>query len=330
MVRHDIEDNFSDILIMAWNLESGADELIGEEPCDLFSLSDSYADNFSFNNGDSSTILKSLLQRSPELISLRNEVKGACFEAVRSSSKSLTPDTKFNMRKISSKQIYPSNYTSGIESHSTSSSYENDALNCTLDNVSSLQDLKRLMLSFEGCALKATATNLVFSDGCPQASVMVIGEAPGADEDRIGKAFVGRSGQLLDKMLNSIGLNRENNVYISNIIPWRPPGNRTPSTAEVTVCLPFIKKHIELINPDILLLLGKSSSSALLNTTDSISRLRGKVFDYEIKPNKFIPALTTFHPAFLLREPLQKRFAWQDMLKLKKLLNEKQANNNDL
>ena len=192
----------------------------------------------------------------------------------------------------------------------------------SLSHITSLDELRLAMQSFTGCALKTTAMNTVFSDGCPQADIMIVGEAPGADEDRMGKAFVGRSGQLLDKMLASIGLSRKTNVYISNIIPWRPPGNRTPSTAEVAACLPFIRKHIELINPALLLLLGKSSASALLNTVESISHLRGRVFDYKTDSGKIIPALVTFHPAFLLREPLQKRLAWQDMLKLQKTLKE--------
>ena len=190
-----------------------------------------------------------------------------------------------------------------------------------LDNITTLEELRQAIESFNGCALKKTATNTVFCDGCPTAKIMLIGEAPGADEDRMGKAFVGRSGQLLDKMLASVNLSRNDTVYISNIIPWRPPGNRTPSVSEVAACLPFIKKHIELINPDLILLLGKSSSSALLGTTESISLLRGKLFDYHAQ-TRTIPALVTFHPAFLLREPLQKRLAWQDMLKLQKTLKE--------
>lgn len=197
--------------------------------------------------------------------------------------------------------------------------HKENSSNNSLEGITTLEELKQAIQSFTGCALKKTAMNTVFSDGCPTAKVMLIGEAPGADEDRMGKAFVGRSGQLLDKMLASVGLSRESNVYISNIIPWRPPGNRTPSGAEVAACLPFIKKHIELVNPSMLLLLGKSSSAALLNTTDNITRLRGRIFDYRAG-DKTIPALVTFHPAFLLRDSMQKRLAWQDMLKLQKTL----------
>ena len=189
-----------------------------------------------------------------------------------------------------------------------------------LKTVSTLSELRDTMLSFKGCGLKTTATNTVFADGVPTAPVMIIGEAPGADEDRIGLPFVGKSGMLLDKMLESIDLSRAKNVYISNILPWRPPGNRTPTPAEVVACLPFIKRHIELVAPKILVFLGASAASALLGITESISRIRGKWFKYE-----GTPALVTFHPAYLLRTPLQKKYGWQDMLALKEKLAEETA-----
>jgi len=189
-----------------------------------------------------------------------------------------------------------------------------------LKTVSTLSELRDTMLSFKGCGLKTTATNTVFADGVPTAPVMIIGEAPGADEDRIGLPFVGKSGMLLDKMLESIGLSRAKNVYISNILPWRPPGNRAPTPAEVVACLPFIKRHIELVAPKILVFLGASAASALLGVTESISRIRGKWFKYE-----GTPALVTFHPAYLLRTPLQKKYGWQDMLTLEEKLAEETA-----
>ena len=189
-----------------------------------------------------------------------------------------------------------------------------------LKTISTLAELKEEMLSFKGCGLKTTATNTVFADGVPTAPVMIIGEAPGADEDRIGLPFVGKSGMLLDKMLESIGLSRARNVYISNILPWRPPGNRAPTPAEVVACLPFIKRHIELVAPKILVFLGASAASALLGVTESVSRIRGKWFKYE-----GTPALVTFHPAYLLRTPLQKKSGWQDMLALEEKLAEETA-----
>ena len=186
-----------------------------------------------------------------------------------------------------------------------------------IDGVSSLKDLRSFFENFEGCALKRTAQSTVFSDGCEHSSVMLVGEAPGAEEDRQGKPFVGRSGKLLDAMLAAIGLDRRS-VYIANIVPWRPPGNRVPTPEEVAVCLPLIEKHIALINPNALLLLGNTAAKALLRTKEGITRLRGRVHDYKnpylTEPIHTVP---TFHPAYLLRSPLQKREAWHDLLTLK-------------
>lgn len=176
--------------------------------------------------------------------------------------------------------------------------------------ATSLDELRALMESFDGCALKATATRLVFADGNPKARVMFVGEAPGRDEDLAGLPFVGRSGQLLDRMMAAIGLDR-GSAYIANIIPWRPPGNRDPSAQETQICLPFIKRHIELIDPDVLVCLGKPSTQTLLETTEGIVRTRGRWFEYQTG-KRAIPALPTFHPAYLLRQPLSKRQSWQD------------------
>jgi uracil-DNA glycosylase family 4 len=185
-----------------------------------------------------------------------------------------------------------------------------------------LDELKASMEAFESCALRFTALNTVFGDGNPQASVMLVGEAPGADEDRLGKPFVGMSGQLLDRMLATIGLNR-NNIYISNILPWRPPGNRQPTTEEISLCLPFIKRHIALIKPKVLVFVGGVSTKALLNSKEGITKLRGKWQEYSDSAlPEPIPALAIYHPAFLLRSPGQKRAAWQDLLKLKLYLSE--------
>ena len=184
-----------------------------------------------------------------------------------------------------------------------------------------LSELKQIVSNFDGCALKLTAKSTVFGAGNENADILLIGEAPGADEDRIGLPFVGRSGRLLEKMLNSIGLKRED-VYITNVLPWRPPGNRTPTDAETAVCLPFLKRQIELVAPKIILLLGGSAANALLENTDSISRLRGHFWDYQTSKGLIIPALATFHPAFLLRNTAQKAKAWSDFLRLEKKLKE--------
>ena len=181
-----------------------------------------------------------------------------------------------------------------------------------------LDELRAILDKFEGCALKATATQLVFADGNPTARLMLVGEAPGRDEDIEGLPFVGRSGKLLDRMLAAIGLDRTS-VYIANIVPWRPPGNRTPTPQELQICLPFILRQIELADPDILVCLGGPSAQALLGIKEGITKTRGRWFTFDIGKRE-IRAMPTFHPAFLLRSPLQKRFAWRDFLAIKKAL----------
>lgn len=178
-----------------------------------------------------------------------------------------------------------------------------------------LDDLRHALQEFNDCPLKFTATNLVFSDGNPNAKVMVIGEAPGADEDIQGKPFVGLSGQLLDRMFATIGLSRQSNLYITNISPWRPPANRQPTSQEIAQCLPFVQRHIELINPQVLILVGGVSAKAVLNTNEGIMRLRGSWQQY-MSPGLTAPikCIATFHPAFLLRSPGQKAQVWQDLL----------------
>ena len=169
-----------------------------------------------------------------------------------------------------------------------------------------LDDLRAALEAFEGCALKSTATRLVFEDGAREAKVMLIGEAPGGDEDRIGRPFVGRAGQLLDRMLKGIGLDRTK-VYIANVVPWRPPGNRTPTPQETAACLPFVARQIELVAPKLIVCLGGSSARVLLGVEDGIMRARGKWRDYPGAGG--VRALATLHPAYLLRQPAHKRLA---------------------
>jgi DNA polymerase len=182
------------------------------------------------------------------------------------------------------------------------------------------EELRAAVAAFEGCALKKTATNLVFSDGNPEARLMLIGEAPGADEDRLGKPFVGVSGQLLDRMLASIGLDRSRDFYITNILPFRPPGNRTPTDAEVALFLPFLLRHVVLAKPRHLVLLGGVAAKALLRSKEGITRLRGRWNQVTISEDQSLPALATLHPAYLLRNPAAKRDAWADLLLLQRSL----------
>ncbi|MEJ0094767.1 MAG: uracil-DNA glycosylase family protein [Methylocella sp.] len=183
-------------------------------------------------------------------------------------------------------------------------------------SAQSLEDLREKLLKFEGCGLKATATQLVFGDGDPNAEVMFVGEAPGADEDRQGIPFVGRAGQLLNKMIESIGLERSK-VYIANVVPWRPPGNRTPTPLETAMCLPFIRRQIELVGPKIVVCLGAPSAQTLLGSKEGIMRLRGRWFDFVVG-DQTIKAIAMLHPAYLLRQPGHKKLAWHDLRLLAK------------
>jgi DNA polymerase len=184
-----------------------------------------------------------------------------------------------------------------------------------------LDELREKLAAFDGCALKHSATQLVFADGASAARIMIVGEGPGAEEDRMGRPFVGRAGQLLDKMLAAIGLDRTT-VYIANVVPWRPPGNRTPTSQELALCLPFIRRQIELVSPDFLVLLGASAAQTLLEEKEGIMRLRGHWRDYRCG-DKIVPALPMLHPAYLLRVPLKKAQAWRDLRALKHALDNK-------
>jgi DNA polymerase len=187
--------------------------------------------------------------------------------------------------------------------------------------ATTLDELRAALEAFDGCSLKGTARHCCFSDGNPAGRIMLVGEAPGADEDRVGLPFVGRAGQLLDRMLAAIGLDRAKDVYIANTVPWRPPGNRTPTPQEMATCLPFIERQIELAAPDILVCLGLPACQNLLGIREGILKSRGRWSEYRAG-ERMIPALATLHPAYLLRQPLQKRLAWRDFRALKARLVE--------
>ncbi|NVO17171.1 MAG: uracil-DNA glycosylase [Rhodoplanes sp.] len=193
-------------------------------------------------------------------------------------------------------------------------------------SAATLDELAAILARFEGCALKATATRLCFADGTPGAPVMFVGEAPGRDEDIEGLPFVGRSGKLLDRMMAAIGLDRhapgDNGAYIANVVPWRPPGNRTPTPLETQTCLPFVLRQIELADPDILVCLGAPAAQTLIGTKEGIMRTRGRWFTIHTGKRE-IRAIATLHPAYLLRQPLAKRLAWRDFLAVKAALAER-------
>ncbi|MDE1149652.1 MAG: uracil-DNA glycosylase [Azospirillaceae bacterium] len=194
--------------------------------------------------------------------------------------------------------------------------------------AATLDDLKAALLAFDGCPLRHTATSTVFADGNPHARLMLVGEAPGEQEDRQGKPFVGPAGALLDKMLAAIGLDRhaedvEKAVYISNVLPWRPPGNRNPTDSEIAACLPFIQRHVEIADPDIVVFLGGIAAKTMLAKTEGITRLRGRWFEYGSPGlTRPLPALPVLHPAYLLRNPGAKRETWRDLLSLRQRLAE--------
>ena len=199
--------------------------------------------------------------------------------------------------------------------------FENHLSSRTLaDDATTLEGLKEALLSFNGCELKKTATNTVFGDGVVTSKIMLIGEAPGASEDATGIPFCGESGKLLDNMISTIGLSRTKNVYITNTIFWRPPANRRPTTDEVEICRPFVEKHIALIQPDLLILVGATAVTSLLGDLE-ISKIRQEYYQYK---NQYLtkPITTTalFHPAYLLRQPFQKKATWYDLLKIQEFL----------
>ena len=196
-------------------------------------------------------------------------------------------------------------------------------LSNSIDNINSLNQLELYIKESNNCLLKNQAKQAVFADGNSSSKIMLIGEAPGAEEDNVGKPFVGAAGKLLDKMLAAIKLDRRS-VYITNVVPWRPPNNRAPNSEEILQCLPFIQKHIEIIQPSIIILLGGTAAKAILATTHGITKLRGKWHEYNnLNINKPIPTRAMYHPAYLLRSPLYKKDAWKDLQEIqKRIINE--------
>jgi DNA polymerase len=184
----------------------------------------------------------------------------------------------------------------------------------------SLEALRALLEQWDGCALKLRATQLCFADGNPEAEVMLVGEAPGAEEDRMGKPFVGRAGQLLDRMLAAIGLDR-GQVYIANVVAWRPPGNRNPTSDEIAACLPFLERQVALVGPKILVTLGNVPTQTLFGISQGITRTRGQWRELSVGGHQLM-AMPTLHPAYLLRQPASKRQVWQDLLSLRARMRE--------
>ena len=269
---------------LIWQLEAGIDECIGEKPVDRF------------NN--------------------KMEGAGITNEPL---SEQWANEKKANLSANSRQQVPQSSDTSIVPQR-----FDNDGQSAGghMSARSTLMELEAAVRAFDGCTLKKTATNTVFADGNPEARIMFIGEAPGADEDRQGKPFVGVSGQLFDRMVASIGLDR-NGLYITNIVFWRPPGNRSPTSNEIGACLPFLERHIELINPDIFVPMGGPAAKTLLGVQQGITKLRGKWHTYQTTSLTVpIAVMPFFHPAYLLRSPAHKRETWHDLLSIQEWLAE--------
>ncbi|MEA2985673.1 MAG: uracil-DNA glycosylase [Alphaproteobacteria bacterium] len=299
--------------LLAFYLEAGVDAPVGEKPVDRF------ADDTSFST---SPFSGEVGERSPTGGGLASSPESKLPPSpTLPRPNSGLPDLGTMMRDSGKPEARGGG---SQESHRTVSvsplapDAASLAAHEAVKGIATLEDLRAALAVFEGCALKGTATQLVFADGNPQAKIMFVGEAPGRDEDIEGLPFVGRSGKLLDRMLSAISLDRSS-VYIANIIPWRPPGNRTPTPQESQICLPFIQRQIELVDPDILVCLGGPSAQTLLGIREGITKMRGRWFSYHTGKRE-IRAMATFHPAFLLRSPLQKRLAWRDFLAIKKAL----------
>jgi uracil-DNA glycosylase family 4 len=278
--------------ILAFHCDAGVDIALEDAPIDRFAESVSQSEQSRHPGGRETS------SRSPESRALQNRSSGAESHV---SGFALGRD---DGQKNSAVPVPPD--TAAIAAREAATS------------AKTLDELRDSLSRFDGCALKNTAKNLVFADGNPKARVMFVGEAPGADEDREGLPFVGRSGKLLDRMMAAIGLDRSC-AYIANIVPWRPPGNRTPTPQESAICLPFIRRQIELADPDILICLGKPSMQTLLGINEGIKASRGRWREFDTG-SRIIKAMATFHPAYLLRTPGEKKFVWRDMLALKKAL----------
>ncbi|PIR31568.1 MAG: DNA glycosylase [Alphaproteobacteria bacterium CG11_big_fil_rev_8_21_14_0_20_44_7] len=281
----------ADIPALKWLREAGVDEIAGDTPRDFFAESAiaKQAAIDAKSKGSVNAPKKDVAQRKPILQSASTSIQS-------------------NTTQANSGFMDNSSNYAGLSETIESARKLAEAAN-------NLDELRKAVEGFDGCSLKKTANKTVFCDGNPETKVMLIGEAPGADEDRQGIPFCGMSGQLLDKVLKSIGLDRESGFYITNTIFWRPPGNRKPTPEELAICKPFLEKHIALVAPKILLLVGATAVQAILQDNSSMSKLRSKQFKYK---NDYMDAdtevMVTYHPSYLMRSPLNKRLAWEDML----------------
>ena len=277
-----MNENLTTAEILRWHLEAGVDETIGNSPVDRFAE------------------IPSVVAQAPVAVA---------------------PVSPLSEGSVSTALKLPDAQAGKLASPAVAEHLLHEAWSLA-EAAKTVDDLRLAVTGFTGCGLKKTATNTVFGDGNPQAKIVFIGEGPGAEEDRQGLPFVGASGQLLDKMLDSIGLDRSN-VYFSNIVFWRPPGNRTPTVGETALCMPFVERLMELIDPEILVTLGGPAAKAMLAETSGVGRLRGKWYTYSTpRLSRPVKATAMFHPAYLLGSPAHKREAWADLLAIRDKLRE--------
>jgi uracil-DNA glycosylase len=274
---------------VAWQQECGVFDLLSDQPVDAFAARE--------------------LEKASAPAAIRTDA------APRPAAAPARPAAPARAKPAAARPPTNQHARRGLEAVADIAEAEKRAAAC-----SSIEELVAAVEDFDGCLLKDTASNTVFGDGPTDSDIMIIGEAPGADEDRQGRPFVGRSGQMLDEMLSYIGLKREEDFRITNIVFWRPPGNRKPNAGEVALCWPFSKRHIELVQPKVILAVGGLSAQTLLDPNLRITRERGKWRSLDVRGSA-VPVLPTLHPAYLLRQPVNKREAWTDLLTLKQFLN---------
>jgi uracil-DNA glycosylase family 4 len=266
---------------LRWLIDAGADEAVGEHPVDRFAA------------------------RRPELSSVPPSPVQMERDAGEASRSLLAKNKEMPEQQVPRSIRSPARPAAQSEPDAIGHAHN------VAEHCNTLADLKAALEGFDGSQLKQNATNTVFADGNVESRVLFIGEAPGREEDRVGLPFVGVAGKLLDLMLASIGLDRTS-AYIINVLPWRPPDNRTPEPTEVALCIPFLRRHIELVQPEIMVLLGAVAVRHVLGLAEGIMRYRGRWMEYRIA-GRMVPVMSTLHPAYLLRQPTHKKLAWRDL-----------------
>jgi|KBSMisStaDraftv2_1062788.scaffolds.fasta_scaffold34434_4 uracil-DNA glycosylase family 4 len=311
-------DYTDSLAALAWLVEAGADEAVGETPLNRFQVKASASSSHPLLEGGSknqSASARGFFGEGSQVQKNYPSPKSASQISSSAATRGLNPQGEGRRLGDSSEPLGTRKRSVTPTAVLNPHTHDNDHIGRALEIANacnSLTELKAALEAFEGCALKQFANTTVFADGNSEARILFIGEAPGYEEDKSGLPFVGRAGKLLDKMLAAIGLDRTS-VYIINVLPWRPPDNRNPDLAEVAKCIPFLRRHIELHAPELMVLLGGSPTRHILGKTDGILQSRGKWLQYHVA-GRMVPVMPTLHPAYLLRQPAHKKQAWRDLL----------------